>query len=226
MVWVSVQECPPEIRSVGRVGGYGDDLDFGRLYFIEEGLELGALRVRSSAPLPATPEALTRAEAAAGTPIDFEHDEGRRAKDLIGTTWATLFLVSDRFVDALGGFTGWQTYPVLIAGRDGEKVPGYQGLSATGRCGRIEWEKSERVVIPPPVPEGRARGGWRGLYFSPSSWDGSDVFIPDGTTYVIVTDEVRAAVEDAQLTNVRFTRLPEFERIWNRTPAGEMTFGP
>ena len=106
-------------------------------------------------------------------------------------------------------------------------MPGYQGLSITGRCGRVEWEKSERVIVPPPVPEGRISAGWRGLYFSPATWDGSDLFVPDdGSTYVIVTAAVRAAIEDARLTNLEFTRLTEFQRIWNRTPDGEIIFGP
>jgi hypothetical protein len=136
-------------------------------------------------------------------------------------------LISDKFLDVLRGFTGWQTYAVRIVGRGGDEVPGYHGLSVTGRCGRIEWEKSERMILPPPVPEGRTMAGWRGMYFSPSSWDGSDVFVPDDeSTYVIVTDEVRAAAERARLTNVIFTRLTEFERSWNRGPDGNMVFGP
>ena len=209
------------------MGGRGHELDFGRFHFIGEGFERGALRVRSSAPLPAAPERLTRAEATVATPISFEHDEGTRTEDFLGTTWAALDLLSDRFVEVLSGFTGWQTYAVVIVGRDGERVPGYHGLSVTGRCGRVEWERSERVILPAPVPGGRTTGGWRGLYFSPSSWDGSDIFVPnDGSTFVIVTDEVRAAAEDARLTNVRFARLTEFERNWNRTPDGEMVFGP
>jgi nondiscriminating aspartyl-tRNA synthetase len=53
------------------MGGRGHELDFGRFHFIGEGFERGALRVRSSAPLPAAPERLTRAEATVATPAEM-----------------------------------------------------------------------------------------------------------------------------------------------------------
>jgi hypothetical protein len=204
------------------------EFDFARFHLIGEGFTRGALRVRARAELPADPQQLTRGEAAVVEPIVFDHDQGTRPHDFVGTTWAALDLVSDRFIDVLrdGRFTGWDTYPVVIVGKDGEEVAAYHGLAITGRCGRVEWEKSERVILPPPVPQGRATTGWRGLYFSPSSWDGSDLFVPsDGSTYVIVTDAVKAAIEKRRLTNIHFKRLTEFDRNWNQTPDGKLIFG-
>jgi Immunity protein family (Imm11) len=201
--------------------------DFSRFHLMEEGFERGALRVRSRSELPADAIHLTRAEAEVVEPIIFDWDEGQRRYDLVGTTWAVLDIVSDRFAALLRerGLTGWRTYPVAICGKDGEAVSGYHGLAVTGRCGPIEWERSERVILPPSVPKGRTRAGWRGLYFTPESWDGSDLFVPaDGGGYVIVTDAVKNASEDRRLTNVTFTRLTEFERIWNKAADGTIVY--
>ena len=206
----------------------GRDFDFTRFHLIGEGFTRGALRVRARTELSGDAERLTRAEATAVEPIIFEHAEGKRPHDFVGTTWAVLDLVSDRFIRVLrdGGFTGWDTYPVVIVGKDGKEAAGYHGLSITGRCGPVEWEKSERVILPPPVREGRTMAGWRGLYFSPDSWDGSDLFVPsDRSTYVVVTDAVKTAIEARRLTNITFTRVTEFDRIWNRTSDGKTIYG-
>lgn len=54
---------------------------------------------------------------------------------------------------------------------------------------------------------------WRGLYFDPDTWDGSDIFMPGGRTgWVFVLDHVRDALEKAHVKNVAFQRLDEVER--------------
>jgi hypothetical protein len=68
--------------------------------------------------------------------------------------------------------------------RDGAEIPGYQGLIVTGRCGST---RANRV-----------------LPLDLQSWDGSDVFVREGTGEVYVTERVRNALEDARITNVAF----------------------
>lgn len=188
--------------------GSVDDFDFSRFHRISEGFTRGALRVRLSLE-DVDPFALTRGEHIPTEPLKCECDEGSRPLDLIGTTSAVLYVVSDRVTEALheNGFTGWSTYPVEI-GCMGTKIRGYQGFAAVGRCGPA---RHEDVVLPPLGPGGEAVQGWRGLYFDPATWDGSDIFSPDSTAFVVVTDDVKRALEELDVENFEFEVITEWE---------------
>lgn len=138
---------------------------------------------------------------------------GSTVNDFISTSLPPLVLVSNRVVEVLGAFTGWTTYPVEVYGKRGESIPGYHGLAVTGRCGPIDDSQSRLVIEPPPVPQGRPRKKWVGLYFDPKTWDGSDLFLPESGGGTFVTEGVRTAMESAHISNVRFTRLTEAENM-------------
>jgi hypothetical protein len=175
-----------------------------------EAFKRGALRV-DSRELLESPDAFARGEQTPQEPIDFVSDEGRRSMDLVGTTYATLLLVSPRVIEVLEreGFSGWTTFAVAI---DHPETENYAGLAVTGRCGPIRDALSERITLPPPVPGGRASEGLRGLCFQPESWDGSDLFTPANMTAIFVTALVKQALEAARISNVVFRRLSEIER--------------
>jgi hypothetical protein len=171
--------------------------------------------VASREPVP-NPFALARGEERPPEPIEFVGDEGRIPGDLIGTTYATLILVSQRLLKVLGQhhFTGWTSFPVRVFLDDGGELEGYHGFAVTGRCGAIDDSLSDEIVLPPPVPTGRAMPGLRGLCFPPESWDGSDVFTAEGYASPFVVERVKEALERTDVTNVEFRRLSEIERIW------------
>ena len=175
-----------------------------------------ALRVGSQDAI-ANYFALARGEDRPVEPIDFVRASGGKPHDLIGTTYAILELISPRFQAVLKehGFSGWTTFPVRVILGDGSELDGYEGLAVIGRCGAIDDDLSEKVMLPPPVPEGRARPGLRGLCFPPKSWDGSDIFTPEGFAAIYVVERVKEALEEARVTNVAFERLTEIERTWS-----------
>lgn len=175
-----------------------------------------ALRVRSRELLHNSVE-IARAEEHPPEPIEFVRDEGRKPHDLIGTTYGRPLLVSERFLEVLRGhgFSGWTTFPVRVFLDDGSELEGYEGLAVTGRCGAIDDSLSEEMILPAPVPGGRARPGLRGLCFPPESWDGSDIFTSEaGGAAIFVVERVKEALEHAGVTNVAFERLSEIGRIW------------
>jgi hypothetical protein len=86
-------------------------------------------------------------------------------------------------------------------------------LCVEGRSGPIDDALGERVTLPPPVPGGRAGPGLRGLYFEPDTWDGSDVFAPEGTTPTLMTQDVGRAIERLKPTNALFQQLSEITQI-------------
>jgi hypothetical protein len=189
--------------------------DYTRFYALGESFGRGAFRVDALGELPGgDPYALTRGEVEPEAPLRFRHDQGSRVEDYIGTTWAVLHLVSDRFLGVLQGFSGWRTYPVEIYDRHGEPVPGYHGLAASGRCGPIEDELSPVEVLPPPVPEGEAMPHRIGIRFRPETWDGNDVFCPDdGSAWTLMTQEVRDALVAAKITGIDLDRITEIEQL-------------
>lgn len=161
------------------------------------------------------PAELLRAECSPAEPVRVAHAMGGRPFDLIWTTYAGLFLISSRVRDLLEneGITGWRTYPVEVTGRQGAVIPGYHGFAVTGRCGPFDLSKSQMIIKPPPVPRGRAAPYHRGLFFEPSTWDGSDVFCSEnGWLTVIVTRKVHDLFRRYKVRNVEFERLIDYEK--------------
>jgi hypothetical protein len=174
-----------------------------------------ALRVRPQA-LRHEVGQLVRSEVRPSEPVRFTHAEGRTPHDLVGTTYAGLKLVSERFVGTLRdhGFTGWTTFPARVALKDGTELQGYSGLAVAGRCGPIDDGLSQKIMLPSPVPGGRSAPGLRGLCFPPDSWDGSDLFVAQGFIGIFMTEPVKDALKASAITNVEFHRLAEIERTW------------
>lgn len=188
-------------------------LDPADAFDLSEAWKRGALRVSSPKLLNNAFE-LGRGEEHPSEPLVFVRDEGRTAHDLIATTYATLTLASERLLGVLRehGYSGWATFPVEIISGEGEQLHGYEGLAVTGRCGPIDDQLSEEIILPPPVPSGQACPGLRGLCFSPDSWDGSDVFTSEDRASIFVTEPVMRTLQEAKLTNIAFQRLAAIER--------------
>jgi hypothetical protein len=132
--------------------------------------------------------------------------------DFIWTTIVSPLIVSARVIALLqdSAVSGWSSYPVEVLNRDGEVLEGYAGLSIIGRCGRMEFERS--LEVPKEYPAGTFPV-YKGLFFPPESWDGSDFFMPsDGTLYVFAVDRVQKLFRKARITNVAFERADLAER--------------
>jgi hypothetical protein len=132
--------------------------------------------------------------------------------DVIWTSIAAPLLVSDRVVEILRklGATGWSTYGVALVGKRGERIGGFHGLAVHGRCGPIDNSKSVEVQRQFP---GGLMSMWRGLYFEPSTWDGSHLFMPAGKGgWIFVVNEIRVALEKARIKHIKFMSLEGIER--------------
>jgi hypothetical protein len=69
------------------------------------------------------------------------------------------------------------------------------------------------MVLPPPVPQGEAMPHRTGIRFWPETWDGSDVFMPEHSGWVLVTQEVRDALIAAKITGIDVNRITEIELL-------------
>jgi hypothetical protein len=158
---------------------------------------------------------LVRAEVHPVHPVTVEWAMGSAEPgEVIWATHAVPIIIADSVVQLLRtrGFTGWSLYPVSVQNKQKEPVPAYSGLAVTGRCGDLEHSMSAEV---PRIFPGGIFPVWKGLFFDPASWDGSDFFMPTQRFgFVFVVEEVKRAFERAKIRNVTFTPLDQFERSW------------
>ena len=148
-------------------------------------------------------------------PVVMRRIGGSAQADLLETDWATLLLVSDRLVALLraASATGWCLFPVDLRAQGDRPVDGYHGLGITGWAGPIKPELGRDVVLPPPVPDGNPVPGTRGWCFEPGTWDGSDVFTPQGAGAFCVTADLAEILRGSGLTGLSLTRMSEIETI-------------
>jgi hypothetical protein len=116
-----------------------------------------------------------------------------------------LLLLSRRLAGALrtSRCTGWTTWPVHLLVEGGRPVGDHVGLAVTGRCEPIQRERSERL----------GDNWWRGVFFEEASWDGSDIFQPEGSRagWPYLSAHAKEAVLAAKLRGVGFEALSEVE---------------
>jgi hypothetical protein len=136
--------------------------------------------------------------------------------DFVWNTLGRSVLLSERVVRMLqgSGVTGWHPIHTRLADPQGAEVLSrYSFLQVLGRCGPIDYSRSEGFDKPRP---GGVFKYIRGLYFDPLSWSGDDVFTIEGKAFIFVTQSFVDATSMAELSNVRFERLTAAER---RAPA-------
>ena len=166
-------------------------------------------------------------------PIILKQDSGKNWKDILRLT-VGLHLISDRVKKALetNNITGYKTFPIIIYDKKGNKVPGYYGLSITGRSGEIDWTKSEIITkrqennytkqdadamkavypdweIPPP----KDYQYYKGLHPGLEKWDGSDIFKNESTNYIFLSQKAYDVLKSLKLNNTKYVNLAEYE-IW------------
>ncbi len=144
-------------------------------------------------------------------PLVFKQESGKKLVDILGTGWCSLYLISDRMKKALEAnhLTGWKTYPVKIYDKKGNEVLGYNGFSIIGRCGSIDYNKSE-IIEKRYVPNGPLCKLYKGFYIGLDKWDGSDFFMPFDTGHHIVTKKAAEVLKKHKF-NVELKNLADCE---------------
>ena len=191
-------------------------IEFEKLFLLSAATSRNPVVLNPVVPI-ADPFRLYRAEDVPAAPIEFKHIQGDKWGDMVGTGWPPLTLVSRRFADLLRtrGYSGWASYPVSLDRIKQVPVENeYEGLAITGRCGPFLEHLSTPIIQAPVAPGGDEMPAFRGLFFEPASWDGRDIFVAENYGRAICVEAVKCALEDSGMTNIRFVRLTEFERMW------------
>jgi len=185
------------------------DLEISHTWVLRSGGSRGALHVTTRRDLSYSQSmALLRGESTPTSPVVLGYHSGSKARDFVSCSLVAIRVISSRvatlFADA--GFTGWCTFPITLSHKDGMPIEGYAGLSVTGSCGPIDNSKSRLEWFDAPCEGGQRHRRRLGLFPEPDSWDGSDLFVAEGTATIFVVDAVKRALEKAKITNIKFER--------------------
>ena len=147
--------------------------------------------------------------------VVYTYLQGKKPYDIIGCSFPHLNIISKNFYELLkdNRVSGWDSYPVEVLKKGKVLLNDYYGLSIKGKCGPILDEKSNQMLMPPKVPSATSYYAYVGLYFDPNTWDGSDIFCPEGSYHIFVTEKVKNLIEQAGITNVLFGKITEIENL-------------
>jgi len=154
-------------------------------------------------------------------PIKFKQSSGRKWTDVLNPNSVSMYFFSQRFINLLeiNEIKGWKNYPIIILDKKGNEISGYSGFSILGKCGKIDYSKSE-VYEKRLVPNGLLSKYYKGLHVDWDEWDGSDFFIPKDTLHVVVSEKVKQIITKNKITNVVLQNLAEYEISEYALPKG------
>jgi hypothetical protein len=113
-----------------------------------------------------------------------------RPRDLVGTFWAGVYLVSEHFRRCMSdlGASGWFTTPVQVEGIQSQLWL----LSISGRCGPLFGVGGDPYPGGPDV----------GTFIDPARWDGADFFMADNDNSIHVLGSNAERIYELRLSNV------------------------
>lgn len=145
-------------------------------------------------------------------PIWFKQESGIDHLDVIYTTSVLLNLISAKFLSVLenNNITGWTSFPAHLFTEGLERLEGYVGLSVTGRAGAIDKSRSQIEHSALLNRSFDKKYPHRvGVYFQNDEWDGSDIFIPEGSGLLLFSQRAVDILEKENIENTLFIPCTE-----------------
>jgi len=148
----------------------------------------------------------------ASFPIVFKQSDGKKFRDMLDTGYVSFHLISDRFKEILEKehFTGWQSYPIELYDKKGNKIDGYHGLSITGRCREPDYSDG-KMVKTRMIENGPICRDFIGYRIYRDGWTGSDFFLLGDGLGILVTERVAQTLKEHKLTNVHLENIKDVE---------------
>jgi hypothetical protein len=148
-------------------------------------------------------------------PLEFKYYVGGATPyDIIATGWVGIYLISYKTIDLLirNNIRGWKVYPTIVFDKKNNVLNNYSVLTITGKCGSIDWSKSYEFQKQ-LTPTGQFANMLRGIHFDYNEWDGSDIFIPKGSKFILVTERVKILFELNKISNAEFKEIESIELL-------------
>ena len=164
----------------------------------------------------AEPE-ISRGEKEVHKAVPVKHSMGGKSlSDIIWTTNAFPFIVSERIIDLFksNGITGWKSYDVNIFSKNNQLIDQkYYGLIITGRCGYQDNSQSSIVMDKFGITtEPHAKG----FYFKDNYWDGTDLFMcktdenGESTMFRFCSQKVADLIKKEKIKNLSLKKTTDF----------------
>jgi hypothetical protein len=184
-------------------------MDFSSVFTLEDPLNGPSFRAKIGEAATISAPALLRGETSPPSPVSAVWVRGRRQPSDFVWTEQVVPLVSNRVCQLLRrlGITGWSTYDIDLRGKEHEHVGGFHGFVVTGRCGPLD---NSRSIVLSSTGNSTVL---KGMYFEPSTWDGSDIFTtPGDARWIFVTSATENALRKARVRNALLVPLSEITR--------------
>ncbi len=148
-------------------------------------------------------------------PLEFRYYVGgKKPYDIVATGSVGLYLISKKTLELLknNNISGFRDYPTIVFDKKNNVSNDYFVLSITGKSNPIDWSKSFEFKKQ-FTPNGKPAHMIKGLYFNYDEWDGSDIFIPKGSKFILVTERVKMLFELNKISNAEFRNIDSIELL-------------
>lgn len=134
---------------------------------------------------------------------------GKKFTDFLNTGYPNFYPISDNVLNLLveNNITGWKTYPIKVYDKFGSEIPGYHGLSITGRCKDVDLSLLNEKVDYQYIKDGPVYQYYKGFPLDLSTWDGSDMFLLSGTAYHFCTRKVYDIFKKNKISNIVYENV-------------------
>lgn len=149
--------------------------------------------------------------------LDIKHLEGTNEPGVLFWNGATEpFCISQALVDILqeNEITGWSTIPAKVLTKLGNNtIDNYFALTVTGRADSIDYLQTDIVFKQFP---GGQFPHFKGLYFVPESWDGSDIFMERSgnngkpSAFIYATKKFVDTFKKNKIKNISFVNFNDY----------------
>jgi hypothetical protein len=185
--------------------------DLSKIFMLGEAYKRGAVRADLTCDLSSIEKWMS---GQCDPAITLRQDEGRKYYHLVGTTYACAYLISKKIQHVFReeAIVGWTACPVEFVDKGGRIIEDYDLLGITGKSGKIDNSRST-IIETKTIPGEGTNNILLGYYFSEDSWDGSDIFRPEGVRGIMCTERVKNIVEAMEgETNIEFEPILESKR--------------
>jgi len=126
------------------------------------------------------------------------------------------FCINQSVADAFSqdNIQGWTATPASVLTKSGDKsAENYFAVSVTGRSDAVDYLQTDIVFRQLP---GGNYPYFKGIYFDPESWDGSDIFMerPDqhghSNAFIYVTKKLVDICKKRKVKNIAFTNFNDY----------------
>ena len=143
-------------------------------------------------------------------PLVFKHEFGKKFLDILDTGYPGFLIISERIKSALEEhhLSGWKVFSIIILDKKNNEIAGYYGFSVTGKCSPTRYDNSQ-IIEKRRVSNGLLCKFYKGVFVD--SWDGSDFFIPQGTSHTFVSKQAANVLKQSKISNMELQCLAETE---------------